>query len=141
MSQEDLDPSFAGEGIYRENILDHSKHPHNHGSIENAEIKFTENNPLCGDVISVNLKLNKHRVEDIKFNGSGCAISQSAASILTDEVKGKTLEEVKKINREDVVDLLGIEIGIVRTKCAVLALVAIKEGINKFESNKQKPNN
>lgn len=136
MSQENLDPSFVGEGIYRENILDHYKHPHNKGSIEDAEIKFTENNPLCGDVITVNLKLNELKVEDIKFSGNGCAISQSAASMLTDEIKGKTLEDVKKINREDIADLLGIDIGPVRTKCAVLGLVAIKEGINKFENGK-----
>ena len=136
MTQENIDPNFAGEGIYRENILDHYKNPHNKGNIENAEIKFTENNPLCGDVISINLKLNDHKVEDIKFSGRGCAISQSATSMLTDEVKGKTLEEAKNIKREDVVNLLGIDVGPVRTKCAVLGLVAIKNGINEFEKNK-----
>lgn len=136
MSQENLDPGFVGEGIYRENILDHYKHPHNKGSIEDAEIKSTENNPLCGDVITVNMKLNGHKVEDIKFSGMGCAISQSATSMLTDEIKGKTLEEAKNIKREDIVSLLGIDVGPVRTKCAVLGLVAIKEGINEFENNK-----
>jgi len=133
MTEENMNPSFAGEGMYRENILDHYKHPHNQGTIENADITFTENNPLCGDVVSVNLKLNDHKVEDIKFVGRGCAISQSATSMITDEIKGKTLEEVKNINREDVVKLLGIEVGPVRTKCAVLGLVAVKEGIKKFE--------
>ncbi len=131
--KENLDPSYVGEGMYRENILDHYKHPHNHGTIENAEIKFTENNPLCGDVVSVNLKLSDHKVEDVKFVGRGCAISQAATSMLTDEVKGKTLEEVKNIKREDVTDMLGIEVGLVRTKCAVLGLIAIKEGIKEFE--------
>ena len=131
---ENLDPSFAGEGMYRENILDHYKNPHNHGTIENAEIKFTENNPLCGDVITVNLKLNDHKVEDVKFSGRGCAISQSAASMLTDEIKGKSLQEIKNIDREKMVELLGIDVGPVRTKCAVLGLVAIKNGINEFES-------
>ena len=135
MSNENMDPSFAGEGMYRENILDHYKNPHNKGTIENAEIKFTENNPLCGDVITINLKLNDHKVEDIKFSGVGCAISQSATSMITDEVIGKTLEEVKNMNREDVINLLGIEVGPVRTKCAVLGLVAIKEGIKEFEKN------
>jgi len=136
MTQENIDPSFVGEGIYRENILDHYKNPHNKGTIENADIKFTENNPLCGDVITINLKLNDNKVEDIKFSGVGCAISQSAASMLTDEIKGKTLEEVKNTNREKVVELLGIEVGPVRTKCAVLGLVAVKEGIKEFESGK-----
>ena len=131
---ENLDPRFAGEGIYRENILDHYKYPHNKGTIENADIKFTENNPLCGDVITINLKINEHKVEDIKFSGVECAISQSATSMLTDEVKGKTLDEVKNFKRENVINLLGIEVGPVRTKCAVLGLVAIKEGIKEFEN-------
>ena len=136
MTQENMDPSFAGEGMYRENILDHYKNPHNKGEIENADIKFTENNPLCGDVITINLKLNDHKVDDVKFSGLGCAISQAATSMLTDEVIGKTLEDVKNIKREDVVNLLGIDVGPVRIKCAVLGLVAIKEGINKFENGK-----
>jgi len=133
---ENLDPSFAGEGMYRENIIDHYKNPHNQGTIENSDIKFTENNPLCGDVVTVTLKLNGHKIDDVKFSGQGCAISQAATSMLTDEIKGKTLEEVKKVSRDDVVDLLGIEIGPVRTKCAVLGLVAIKEGIKQFNNGK-----
>ena len=131
---ENLDPSFAGEGMYRENIIDHYKNPHNHGTIENPDAKFTENNPLCGDVVTVTLKLNDQKVEDVKFMGQGCAISLASTSMLTDEIKGKTLEEVKNFKRGDVVDLLGIEIGPVRTKCAVLGLVAIKEGIKQFEN-------
>lgn len=129
---ENMNPDYAGEGMYRENIIDHYKHPHNHGTIGNADIKQTENNPLCGDVVTVSLKLNDGKVKDIKFEGHGCAISQAATSMLTDDIKGKTLEEIKKISREDVVNMLGIEIGLVRTKCAVLGLVAIKEGIKKY---------
>jgi len=132
---ENLDPSFVGGGMYRENILDHYKNPHNKGEIDNPDIKFTENNPLCGDVITINLKINDHKVEDIKFSGFGCAISQAATSMLTDEVIGKSIEEVKNIKREAIVDLLGIDVGPVRTKCAVLGLVAIKEGIKEFENN------
>ena len=134
---ENMAPSYAGEGIYRENIIDHYKHPHNHGTIGAADIKQTENNPLCGDVVTVSLKLNDGKVKDIKFEGHGCAISQAATSMLTDDIKGKTLEEIKKISREDVVNMLGIEIGIVRTKCAVLGLVAIKEGIKKYNGKIQ----
>ena len=131
---ENLDPSFVGEGMYKENILDHYKHPHNLGQIENADISSTENNPLCGDVISINLKLNNHKIEDIKFVGKGCAISQSAVSMLTDEIKGKTFEEIKNFKAEDIMNMLGIEIGPVRTKCAVLGLVAIKNGIKEYEN-------
>lgn len=134
---EDLDPSFAGEGIYRENILDHYKNPHNHGTIKDAEIKLTEHNPLCGDIITINIKVNNKKLKDIKFTGKGCAISRAAASMLTDEIKGKTLKEIKKISREDVVKMLGIEVGPVRTKCAVLGLVAVKEGIKQFENKQQ----
>lgn len=131
---ENINPDYAGEGMYRENIIDHYKHPHNHGTIGNADIKQTENNPLCGDVVTVSLKLNGGKVRDIKFEGRGCAISQAATSMLTDDIKGKALEEIKKISREDVVNMLGIEIGLVRTKCAVLGLVAIKEGIKQYEN-------
>ena len=131
---ENMNPDYVGEGMYRENIIDHYKHPHNHGTIKNPDIKFTENNPLCGDVVTVTLKLTDRKVDDIKFLGHGCAISQAATSMLTDEIKGKTLEQAKKTNREDVVNMLGIEIGIVRTKCAVLGLIAIKEGIKKYEN-------
>lgn len=131
---ENMNPDYAGVGMYRENIIDHYKHPHNHGTIENADIKFTENNPFCGDVITVTIKLMDHKIDGIKFIGKGCAISQAAASMLTDEVKGKTLEEAKNYKREDVVNMLGIEVGPVRTKCAVLGLVAIKEGIKNYES-------
>ncbi|MEK6869801.1 MAG: Fe-S cluster assembly sulfur transfer protein SufU [Nanoarchaeota archaeon] len=138
MQKENLDPSYVGEGMYRENILDHYKNPHNHGELKNPDIKFTENNPLCGDVLTVNLKLNNHNIGDVKFRGRGCAISQSAMSMLTDEIKGKSLEEVKNIKREDIVKMLGIEIGVVRTKCAMLGLVAVKNGINEFEN---KPKN
>ena len=124
--------------MYRENIIDHYKHPHNHGTIGNADIRQTENNPLCGDVVTVSLKLNEGKVKDIKFEGRGCAISQAATSMLTDDIKGKTLEEIKKISREDVVNMLGIEIGLVRTKCATLGLVAVRNGINEFMNKGKK---
>ena len=139
---DNVDPNYIGDGIYKENIIDHYKNPHNHGTIENADVKITENNPLCGDVVTITLKINSGKISDAKFVGRGCAISQAAASMLTDEIKGKNIEEAKNLKREDVTEMLGIEIGPVRTKCAVLSLVAVKEGINQFEnkniSNKSK---
>ncbi len=134
MTEENLDPSFVGEGMYRENILDHYKNPHNQGNIKDADIIHTENNPLCGDVITVSLKFKNNKIDDAGFMGRGCAISQAAASMLTDEIKGKTIKEAKNLQREDIVKMLGIGIGIVRTKCATLGLVAIKEGIKGFEN-------
>ena len=134
---ENMNPDYTGEGMYRENIIDHYKHPHNHGTVGNADIRQTENNPLCGDAVTISLKLNDGRVKDIKFEGSGCAISQAAASMLTDGIKGKTLEEIKKIGMEYVINMLGIKIGPVRAKCAVLGLVAIKEGIKKYHGKIQ----
>lgn len=135
---EDLNPNFTGNGIYRENIIDHYKNPHNHGSIVGASIVHSENNPLCGDIINVYLKIKKDVVEDIKFIGNGCAISQSAMSMLTDDIMGKTIEEIKKIKREDIVSMLNIPIGPVRTKCAVLGLVAVKEAIKEYEKKSDK---
>jgi len=135
---ESLDPSYIGEGIYKENILDHYKHPHNQGQMKNADIKFTENNPLCGDVITVELKLSRNKIDDIKFMGRGCAISQSAMSMLSDELKGKTMQEAKSVTREKIVEMLGIEIGPVRTKCATLGMVAIKNGVREFEIKRGK---
>jgi nitrogen fixation protein NifU and related proteins len=129
MKQENIDPSYAGDGIYKENILDHYKNPHNKGNLEKADVTFTENNPVCGDVITIYLKISDGKVADSRFNGTGCAISQAAASMLTDHIKGMDMDKVKNLKREDVVQLLGIDIGIVRTKCATLSLVAIRKAI------------
>ena len=137
MSQESLDSDYAGDGIYRENIIDHYKHPHNHGLIEHAHIKRTENNPFCGDAVTFTINIEKDKIKEVKFMGNGCAISQAAASILTDEIKNKNLAEVKNISMEDIVNMLGIEIGPVRTKCVVLGMVAIKEGIKEFEGKER----
>ncbi|MBS3131224.1 SUF system NifU family Fe-S cluster assembly protein [Candidatus Woesearchaeota archaeon] len=133
---ENLDPGYTGEGMYRENIIDHYKNPHNKGSIEDADAQFTENNATCGDVITVQLKVKDGIVKDIKFQGRGCAISQAAMSMLTGEIKGKSLEKAKSVKRGDIVGMFGIEIGPVRTKCATLGMVAVKNAIKEFELKK-----
>jgi len=102
---ENLDPGYTGEGMYRENIIDHYKNPHNKGSIEDADAQFTENNATCGDVITVQLKVKDGIVKDIKFQGRGCAISQAAMSMLTGEIKGKSLEKAKSVKRGDIVGM------------------------------------
>ena len=117
------------DDFYRQNILDHYQNPRNWGTIEHPDISAEDSNPLCGDRIRMDIKVKDGRVEDVKFSGSGCSISRAAASMLTDEIRGKTLEEVKAMGREDVLELLGIELGPVRLKCALLALKTLKVGI------------
>jgi len=85
------------DNLYREIIIDHYQHPHNHGVIENADISYEDTNPLCGDRIRIDLSVKDGIVEDVKFTGKGCAISQASASMLTDEIKGKSLDEIKVV--------------------------------------------
>lgn len=116
------------DDLYRENILDHYKHPRNRGTLEHPDITYEDANPLCGDRIRMDLKVKDGRIEQIRFSGVGCSISQAAASMLCEEVEGKTLEEAKKISRDDVLEMLGIQLGPVRLKCGLLALKTLKAG-------------
>ena len=113
----------------RQNIIDHYQHPRNWGTIENPDVSAEASNPLCGDRIRMDLKIKDGKIEDVKFSGVGCSISRAAASMLSDEIIGKTLEEVKALNRDDVLEMLGIELGPVRLKCALLALKTLKVGV------------
>ena len=113
--------------LYRENILEHYKRPHNWGQLDDATVEFEDNNPLCGDTLLVQLKVaDDGTIEDLRFSGHGCAISQAAASMTGDEVKGMTVEELMKLDREFVLDLLGIDISATRMKCALLSLKVLK---------------
>lgn len=117
------------EDLYRENILDHYQNPRNYGTLENPDITYEDDNPLCGDVIRIEIKLDdQNRVAQVAFGGEGCAISQASASMLTEEIMGKSLDEVKKISKDDILDMLGIQLGPVRIKCALLALKVLKAG-------------
>ncbi len=116
------------DDLYRELILDHYQHPHNHGEIPNADISAEDTNPLCGDKIRIDVKLKGNIVEDIKFNGKGCAISQASASLLTDELIGKSLDDIRKLDKQFVLDLIGIPLGPSRIKCALLPFKVIKAG-------------
>ncbi len=117
------------DDFYRQTILDHYQNPRNWGTLENPDITARDANPLCGDEIRIDLKIKDDRVEAVRFSGKGCSISRAAASMLTEAVEGKTLDEVKQINRDDVLDMLGIELGPVRLKCALLALKTLKVGV------------
>ena len=124
------------EQMYQEIILDHYRHPKNFGKIENATIKERDVNPACGDVIEMTLCIKENKVEDIKFTGKGCAISQASASMLTEDVKRKSLKQVKNIQKEDILKMLGIELSGMRLKCALLALKVLKLGVYKYEGEK-----
>ncbi len=110
-------------------IIEHYKNPQNFGHLENPDIVHEEGNPSCGDQIRIELKIENNRITDVRFSGKGCAISQAAASILTEEIKGKTLDEVKQFDKQKMLDLLGIELSAMRLKCALLALKVVKAGI------------
>jgi nitrogen fixation NifU-like protein len=119
------------DDLYRENILDHYKHPHNWSppepEIEDPDLEFHDLNPLCGDELTVRLVLDgENRISEVRFSGHGCAISQAAASMASDEVKGMAVEDVLKLDREFVLDLLGIDISATRMKCALLSLKVLK---------------
>ncbi len=119
------------EELYRENILDHYKHPHNWSppapAIESPDLEFHDLNPLCGDELTVQLALGEDgRIEDIRFLGHGCAISQAAASMASDEIKGMQVDDLLTLDRSFVLDLLGIDISATRMKCALLSLKVLK---------------
>jgi nitrogen fixation NifU-like protein len=117
------------ESMYREQIIDLYEHPLNQGRIEAADFSYEEDNPLCGDVIRIEVRLDeKQQVADVKWSGEGCAISQASASLLTEEIKGKTLEEVKTYSKDDLLELLGIQLSMTRVKCALLSLKVLKAG-------------
>ena len=119
--------------IYSEIILDYYRHPRNKGSLPHPQIQARDSNPLCGDIVEMQLELDdKHKVRDVKFNGQGCAISQASASMLTELVKGKSLEELREISKGDVLDLIGGQLSAVRLKCALLSLKVLKTGLYSY---------
>ena len=121
------------DDFYREIIIDHYKNPAHRGQLEKKDYSFEDENPLCGDFIHVDLTLDENqKVKDAVFNGHGCAISLACADLLLDAIRGKTLDEVKMLNKQDVLDLLGIELSPVRLKCALLPLKVVKAAVYKL---------
>jgi nitrogen fixation NifU-like protein len=119
--------------IYSEIILDYYRYPRNKGSLRHPQIQAKDSNPLCGDIVEMQLELDeKNAVKDVKFNGQGCAISQASASMLTELVKGKTVDDVRKISKEDVLSLIGGQLTAVRLKCALLSLKVLKTGVYNY---------
>lgn len=117
------------ERMYREQIIDLYENPLNYGTLDPADFSYEEDNPLCGDVIRISVRLDDQgQISDVKWSGQGCAISQASASLLTEEIKGKTLEEIKEYSKEELLDLLGIQLSMTRIKCALLSLKVLKAG-------------
>ena len=116
------------EDLYRDNIIDHYQNPRNYGTLEHPDISFEDSNPVCGDELRIDVQVRDNKVIDARFSGHGCSISQASASMLTEEIIGKTLEEVKQIDKQYLLDLLGIPLGPVRLKCALLSLKVLKAG-------------
>jgi nitrogen fixation protein NifU and related proteins len=113
--------------LYRDQILEHYKRPHNFGRIEGADLEFEDTNPFCGDEQHVTIKLDgDEKVAEVAFEGKGCAISTAATSLLTDELVGMSRDELLKLPKEFVLELLGIEISATRMKCAMLGLKIVK---------------
>lgn len=115
--------------IYREQIIDLYEHPLNYGELPAPDFTYEEDNPLCGDVIRIDVVLDEQkRVKEVAWRGDGCAISQAAASLLTEEIKGKSLDEVKSFTSEELLELVGVPLSMARVKCALLSLKVLKAG-------------
>ena len=124
------------EELYREEIMDHYSNPRNFGKLTNANVKYSDHNPVCGDEVEMQLKLDGGQVVDAMFNGKGCAISQAAASMLTEEIKGKSLKDAVAMTKDNMLKIIRINPGPVRIKCAMLALRALQKGIVQYEAAK-----
>lgn len=118
------------DDLYREQILDRYKHPRMRGTLDPHDYTYEDDNPLCGDRIRIDLRVGDDgRVAQAAFSGSGCAISLASADLLTEAVVGKSLDEVKALAKDDILEMLGIELGPVRLKCALLSLKVLKAGV------------
>ncbi len=117
------------DDLYRDYILEHYRRPHNFGILDDPTASYEGANPLCGDRITIMLGVRNGVVAEVAFTGRGCAISQASASLLTDEVRGKPVEEVARLTPDDVLDLLGIEISPARLKCALLSLDTLQHAL------------
>ncbi len=119
------------DNLYRDFILEHYKNPHNKGSLDSHDLHFADSNPTCGDEMSMTIQLDdsKEVIADVAFDGRGCAISQASASILTDELRGKRLDEIRVMDPKEVLDELGVPIGPARLKCALLSYKVLQGAV------------
>jgi nitrogen fixation NifU-like protein len=115
--------------VYKETILDHYRHPRNYGDLPNANAHARDANNLCGDVIEMQASVNAEMIDDVRFRGQGCAISMATASMLTEFSKGKSISEIRKLGKDDLIKLLGADPGPARIECALLALDVLKTAV------------
>jgi nitrogen fixation NifU-like protein len=115
--------------LYREQVLEHYKHPRNYGELDPRDLEFHDHNPLCGDEMGLHVRVEDGRISELRFHGQGCAISQAAASLASEELIGMALEEAKDLPAEWAIDLLGIDISPTRRKCALLNLKVLRGAI------------
>jgi nitrogen fixation NifU-like protein len=122
------------DDLYREQIIDRYKNPRMRGTLDPHDYSYEDDNPLCGDEIRIDVRVDgDNRVTEAAFSGTGCAISQASADLLVESIVGKTLKEVKGIGKPDILEMLGIELGPVRLKCALLSLKVLKAGVYGLE--------
>ncbi len=114
-------------------VLEHYREPHNYGKVENASVSVTESNPVCGDTVNISLLIENGVVRDVKFVGKGCSISQASASMLTDRIAGKPLDELKKIDEKSIIEMVGLKLGPSREKCALLSYNTLQKCIRQYE--------
>ena len=118
------------DDLYRDEILEHYREPHNFGTLDAPDAAYEGHNPLCGDRITIMLAIDDAgTVSEVAFSGRGCAISQASASMLTDEIKGRPVSQVEAMTNQDILDLLGIEISPARLKCALLSLDTLQHAL------------
>jgi nitrogen fixation NifU-like protein len=122
------------DDLYRDYILEHYRRPHNFGQLDAATATQEGANPLCGDRITMQLRVRGGVIDGVGFTGRGCAISQASASLLTDEIKGKAVDTAQAMTSGDVLDLLGIEISPARMKCALLSLETMQGALGPAEA-------
>jgi len=120
--------------LYREQILDHYGNPRNEGTLESPDLSNERQNPVCGDVIRIDVRLEDGRVSEARFSGQGCVISMASGSMFTEAIQGKSIAELKAMDDEDIFDMLGVDLGPSRANCGVLPLRALQEALSDWEA-------
>ncbi len=119
--------------LYREQILDHYGNPRHEGVLEDPDISHRRDNPVCGDVIQLDIKLEDGSVSDVRFSGQGCVISMAAASMFTEHIMGMSIAELRALEDEDMLEMLGIDLGASRANCGLLPLRVLQEALSEWE--------